>query len=924
MENKDNFFKFVENLCSFNEFVEKLSKETSAKIKGDYFEYFAECFFNYYPQCRAEFKKFYLLADVPATLSKKLTLARKDKGIDAVAITKDNKYISVQVKYRFNDETPVNYSQLTSFLATTYTIGSNFTDAIFFSNTRDADKTIEDCDKVRCFLYDMLSDIDENFFKSIKASDKQEEVKLEPRDYQEGIIKSAKNYFKKKENTRGIVYMPCGTGKTATGYWILEALKAKKVIIAVPSLYLLSQIYHMYVKMNSNIKYLLIGSDFDTEGDKERMLDISYTTNPDVVEKFLKDNKNFVIITTYQSSNILHDISNKLEVKYDLAIFDEAHKTCGEFNRNYCVLLQNTIDIKNRLFMTATERVFKNIDEDKKEEIISMDNNAIYGNIICSYGLSDAIEAGYLTDYKIIAPLINEESYKTMTKQNKYINVKTNKLQMRFLMTAYLIIKAFEEHDKITHMLSFSTYNNDALELSKILESTKQKIDVFVLSGKDSMRKRHRVIKEFNKSPRAIICSAKIFTEGINIPIVNSVCFTDNKGSTIDIIQCCGRPLRLYPNKKEAYILLPTIIDDIRKDNILDISKDFTKIKAVLRAMGNIDTRLAEEFIVRDNKKIRENTGKFIIESNNIIEVGKNIDLLEFKKSIITYICDKNGKFSWNVKYKKVKEFYDNPDNDKRDLTAIDRESDEYQLVKWCDKQRERKNILTKEQIDLLENLKDWWYWDSYGHWEVKFKRVKKFIEENEKFPTKNDKGSKEDMLANWCSKQKSNKDSLTEEQREKLESLKGKETLKWYWNSDEKWENKYNELVSFINKSKTDKIPSKGSKDPIEKEFGLWCFTQRKNRDKLDEFKTKKLKEIKKWFWGLDLKGAWENKYNELIKFLQENKNNYPKTNSTDSDEKSLAYWVKRMRGLNNGTVPKGKLTDEQREKLGAINFKW
>ena len=35
--------------------------------------------------------------------------------------------------------------------------------------------------------------------------------------------------------------MPCGTGKSLTAYWIAEALKAKTILVAVPSLALVRQ-----------------------------------------------------------------------------------------------------------------------------------------------------------------------------------------------------------------------------------------------------------------------------------------------------------------------------------------------------------------------------------------------------------------------------------------------------------------------------------------------------------------------------------------------------------------------------------------------------------------------------------------------------------------------------------------------------------
>lgn len=60
--------------------------------------------------------------------------------------------------------------------------------------------------------------------------------------------------------------MACGTGKTLTAYWINKLFNGR-VVVFVPSLYLLSQFYSDWVNQscaeNVNVKYLLVGSDVD-------------------------------------------------------------------------------------------------------------------------------------------------------------------------------------------------------------------------------------------------------------------------------------------------------------------------------------------------------------------------------------------------------------------------------------------------------------------------------------------------------------------------------------------------------------------------------------------------------------------------------------------------------------------------------------
>ena len=71
------------------------------------------------------------------------------------------------------------------------------------------------------------------------------------------------------------------------------------------------------------------------------------------------------------------------------------------------------------------------------------------------------------------------------------------------------------------------------------------------------------------------LSSARVLNEGVNIPIIDSVCFIDPRTSTIDIVQCCGRAFRLHERKNMAKIFVPTIIDDIN-NQIKILEKEIT------------------------------------------------------------------------------------------------------------------------------------------------------------------------------------------------------------------------------------------------------------------------------------------------------------------------------------------------------------
>ena len=119
---------------------------------------------------------------------------------------------------------------------------------------------------------------------------------------------------------------------------------------------------------------------------------IPVTTDPSKSVSFIKKRTlgPRVIFTTYQSSPMLAAACNEAELTVDLLIADEAHKTVGRKDKKFGTLLfDKNIKFKKRIFMTATERVYRQGGED----IVSMNDPKIYGNIFHEMSFKEAIDA---------------------------------------------------------------------------------------------------------------------------------------------------------------------------------------------------------------------------------------------------------------------------------------------------------------------------------------------------------------------------------------------------------------------------------------------------------------------------------------------------------------------------------------------------
>ena len=218
--------------------------------------------------------------------------------------------------------------------------------------------------------------------------------------------------------------MPCGTGKSLTAYWIAEALKAKTILVAVPSLALVRQSLTDWTRefLAHGVKpdWLCVCSDETSAilsamnlSAKSMTSGYPHTLMPNEIAALLRARSNGpkIVFTTYQSSQRLAAAARKTRITFDLAILDEAHKTVKVHSKPFATLVSDKkIKVRRRLFMTATERVFRG----DREDVLSMDNEKDYGARFFQLSFKEAIKQRIITDYKILTMTVSDSHIATI------------------------------------------------------------------------------------------------------------------------------------------------------------------------------------------------------------------------------------------------------------------------------------------------------------------------------------------------------------------------------------------------------------------------------------------------------------------------------------------------------------------------------
>lgn len=885
------------------------------KQKGDLFEEFTYWLFKLDPRLNANLKSIWLYPNIPDKILRELNLPPKDKGIDLLAKI-SGEYYAIQCKFRQNPNVTISWTELSTFFGLSFGLNNKIKGGFLVTNTFGLCDEVIKSTKVEPIYGDFFDGLPINFFESVRTgSTRITYAAKKPLLHQrECIINAIFHYL---DFNRGFIEMACGSGKTLTSYWINKELFNKRTVIFVPSLYLLSQFYSDWINQSyadkHKINYLLIGSDADVgEEIKYKSNGLILELHPKKIRSHIKSigcNEKLVVICTYQSSDKLAAASRGID--FDFAIYDEAHKTVGQCGKKFNLMLDNELMvIKKRLFMTATPKMYAG--DIESDDIISMDNSAIYGEKFYTYNTGQAIGDKRLVDYQVVSIYAKNRDIRKVIRSNKLVKYKREfaDLEANYLGIIILLLKKI--HDgTCKHLVTYHNKIASAKKFAEILETINgilydEELSMGHLSGSTSMAKRNRIIRDFSASDKAVLCSARVLNEGVNIPIIDSICFVDPRFSTIDIVQCIGRSLRLCEGKAIAHIIVPIFIENF--DDDFD-SSVYGNVIRILKALKTTDDGVVEYFKMKADGGVGNGSRQIVTEEYyDEVAYSEEIDLVEWNRNIGESVWQVTD--TWGRMYEKVKKWVD--ENNKIPAPCNKPTNNENFLGNWCHKMRQNYKLkkLADNKVNLLNQIKHW-YWNQNEIFDKKYAVLMLWINNNNTIPSSNAKNSHSKRLGVWCNsqRQKFKKNKLSTREIKKLEQIPC-----WYWIKEDKFDTNVGNLNKWIEEN--NKLPSRENSNELGKYLSRWCqrIKQKYHNNKLSNKCIKKLELIPGWHWKQP--DNFTKIFNELQSWVNNN-HKIPSYYAGNIIEKKLASWCSGQRQK----YKKNKLDKDSIEKLTSIN---
>jgi len=419
-------------------------------------------------------------------------------------------------------------------------------------------------------------------------------ARLSLRPDQQRAVDSAARHLA-REHTRGHMVSACGTGKTLTALRAAEALHAQHLLIAVPSLDLISQWARTARNDGRPEPMMAVSSLAAAKHPVLAGAAVHSTNNPEFLATWLARHERATVFVTLDSLAKIEQTQHASAPAptFDLMIVDEAHRTAGSWDKNWTVLHDSTrIRADRRLYLTATPYEWDppRLTEaattrpqpkrtaatapawDAPALVASMADTKTFGPRLHTYTHADAIEDGVLADYQLVVPTITDTHLRTeLTATDTHSGFGPTARRTTALHLA--VLKAMTEHD-LHHVIVYFQQVADATDFARQFPHTLRTLtedqrpawtsDLVVqsINGTHNPGQRHDILTDFATADRAVLTNSQVLGEGVDLPAVDAVVFADRTASVRRIVQALGRALRKPPTlaTKTASLVVPAYI----------------------------------------------------------------------------------------------------------------------------------------------------------------------------------------------------------------------------------------------------------------------------------------------------------------------------------------------------------------------------
>ncbi|MFE9687832.1 Helicase associated domain protein [Streptomyces sp. NPDC006285] len=412
------------------------------------------------------------------------------------------------------------------------------------------------------------------------------------------------------EGLRTQVIAATGSGKTLIGAESAQRLSARRVLVLVPTLDLLTQMAGAWRRAGRSGAMVGVCSLRAEESQG-----LPCTTDPDELVAWTSGLEVVTVFATYASVGlgILQRAHAAGLPVWSLMVVDEAHRTSGDGLKPWAAVHdQAQLPAERRLYMTATARVWE-AEGERPRLVASMeDGSPVFGPVAYRLTLSEAIGRGIVAPYQVLCLDIRDPDLYAALATEATGSDAVRGARLAAIQTG-LMRAAVEE--RFRRVLSFHSRVGEAEAMAVSVPAVAARLaeddpetyppaeQVWAdwLYGEHAPGHRRQVLDEFasdflgkDQNKRAelrVLSSVRVLGEGVDTAECDAVLFADARGSMVDIVQMVGRALRLNPDHgKLATLIVPVFLGPDENPNEFLTSAAYDSLSKILTALRAHDS----------------------------------------------------------------------------------------------------------------------------------------------------------------------------------------------------------------------------------------------------------------------------------------------------------------------------------------------
>ncbi|GIF01632.1 DEAD/DEAH box helicase [Paractinoplanes rishiriensis] len=527
---------------------------------------------------------------------------------------------------------------------------------------------------------------------------------------------------------RGMVVAACGTGKTLTAAHAAARLcPSGLVVVTCPTLALLAQILRVWTDGALASHVLAVCGDSTVADAGIRLPDLAcpVTTNVREITRWLRTtpaSRSRLMLATHASAGRAGRALLAADTVAELLVVDEAHHTAGRVDKHTALVHDDTrLPARRRLYMTATPRVLavhhRRGRPPNPENVVSMDDTAIFGPVLYTYPFAKAIDDGWLDNFRVaVIGVTHADVLALLRKTEPAAVVAAAEAPLRTAVVQTALARAAVEFG-LRRVLVFNRLIAESQEFTRTLHRTidslpddqrpKGPLTAVHVDGDHTVDERQRSLALLADPPNngwTVLSNARCLSEGVDVPAVDGVVFTRPKSSEVDVVQAVGRALRRNPNGTGiATILVPVLLPD-DPDAILTDLDEWATMWQVVRALRAHDSVLAAEL---DTQRSSPATGPAQLPQRILIRLPDGYGTADVLRHITVKLLEYTTS-DWLAGYSALRDFHTRHGHLRIPRDHIDRGIN---LKQWLGNRRRdyHNRLLAPDEITALEALGiDW------------------------------------------------------------------------------------------------------------------------------------------------------------------------------------------------------------------------